>query len=132
MISKDPENQPFEQKLVCGSFSGLCVATVLTPVELIKCKMQTNNEAAVVYKNSMQCVAAIIRCVCVALACHARGQVQPCARSRHARTIRRAHTAPDCAACLPLAIGTSLLSALREGGLRALYSGHVGTLCRVC
>lgn len=78
MISKDPENQPFEQKLLCGMFSGLCVAKVLTPVELIKCKMQTNNEAAVVYKNSVECIAAIIR----------------------------------------------------EGGARALFQGHVGTLCR--
>ena len=39
-ISKDPENQPFGQKLVCGMFSGFCVAKVLTPVELVKCQMQ--------------------------------------------------------------------------------------------
>eukprot|EP00802_Teleaulax_amphioxeia_P013932 Tamp_13987.p1 GENE.Tamp_13987~~Tamp_13987.p1 ORF type:complete len:238 (-),score=18.57 Tamp_13987:683-1396(-) len=78
MISKDPQNQPFYQKLLCGMFSGLCVATVLTPVELIKCKMQTTNEAAVKYKNSWECI----------------------------------------------------LATVRQGGLRALFNGHVGTLCR--
>ena len=92
MISKDPENQPFEQKLLCGMFSGLCVAKVLTPVELIKCKMQTNNEAAVVYKNSVECIAAIIRCARGALACAVRGRVQPCWRAPHARTTQtRSH-----------------------------------------
>jgi len=78
LISKDPDNQPFEQKLLCGMFSGVCVATVLTPVELIKCKMQTTNEAAVKYKNSIQCITAI----------------------------------------------------LKEGGPKALFNGHIGTLCR--
>jgi hypothetical protein len=42
IYSKDPENQPFEQKLVCGAFSGACVANVMTPVELIKCQMQVS------------------------------------------------------------------------------------------
>lgn len=41
----DVESMPFSKKLMAGGFSGFCVAAVLTPVELIKCKMQTTNEA---------------------------------------------------------------------------------------
>lgn len=74
----DPETIPFGLKLVAGGFSGACVATVLTPVELIKCKMQTTNISAVRYKSSGECLAAT----------------------------------------------------LKSGGIRALFHGHVGTLCR--
>lgn len=52
----DPETLPFHKKLLAGGFSGACVATVLTPVELIKCKMQTQNDTAVRYANSAACV----------------------------------------------------------------------------
>ena len=41
----DADGMPFSKKLVAGGFSGFCVAAVLTPVELIKCKMQTANES---------------------------------------------------------------------------------------
>ena len=41
----DADVMPFSKKLVAGGFSGFCVAAVLTPVELIKCKMQTANES---------------------------------------------------------------------------------------
>lgn len=61
IISADPENQPFSQKLICGMFSGFCVASVLTPVELVKCRMQTSNAEAVKYKNSVQCIEAILK-----------------------------------------------------------------------
>jgi hypothetical protein len=53
----DAESIPFSHKLACGMFSGVCVATILTPVELIKCRMQTSNESAVRYKNSLDCIA---------------------------------------------------------------------------
>jgi hypothetical protein len=76
--SGDPESVPFQLKLAAGGFSGMCVATVLTPVELIKCKMQTNNEHVKRYTSSLEC----------------------------------------------------LIATLRQGGLRALFHGHVGTLCR--
>eukprot|EP00286_Rhodomonas_abbreviata_P004022 CAMPEP_0181346650 /NCGR_PEP_ID=MMETSP1101-20121128/33443_1 /TAXON_ID=46948 /ORGANISM="Rhodomonas abbreviata, Strain Caron Lab Isolate" /LENGTH=207 /DNA_ID=CAMNT_0023458781 /DNA_START=189 /DNA_END=809 /DNA_ORIENTATION=- len=78
MLSDDPEKLPFYKKLLCGSFSGVCVATVLTPVELIKCQMQTANEGAVKHKNSWAC----------------------------------------------------FLSVWKQGGLRSLFYGHTGTLCR--
>mmetsp|Transcript_9653 Transcript_9653/g.23891 ORF Transcript_9653/g.23891 Transcript_9653/m.23891 type:complete len:304 (+) Transcript_9653:261-1172(+) len=78
MHADDPETLPFSKKLVAGGFSGACVATVLTPVELIKCKMQTTNESAQRY--------------------------------------------PSTAACLK--------DTLSKGGVRALFHGHVGTLCR--
>ena len=55
LLSDDPEKMPFYKKLLCGSFSGVCVATILTPVELIKCNMQTSNESAVKHRNSWQC-----------------------------------------------------------------------------
>ena len=57
--STDPENQPFEQKLMCGMFSGVCVATILTPVELIKCRMQVCVRVCVrsVRCSVLQCVA---------------------------------------------------------------------------
>eukprot|EP00283_Hemiselmis_rufescens_P011174 CAMPEP_0173431466 /NCGR_PEP_ID=MMETSP1357-20121228/9597_1 /TAXON_ID=77926 /ORGANISM="Hemiselmis rufescens, Strain PCC563" /LENGTH=308 /DNA_ID=CAMNT_0014395951 /DNA_START=15 /DNA_END=941 /DNA_ORIENTATION=+ len=74
----DQETMPFHKKLFAGSCSGFAVAMVLTPVELIKCKMQTTNESAVRYKNSMDCI----------------------------------------------------MATLRQGGIRALFHGHVGTLCR--
>mmetsp|Transcript_35406 Transcript_35406/g.83332 ORF Transcript_35406/g.83332 Transcript_35406/m.83332 type:complete len:301 (-) Transcript_35406:140-1042(-) len=60
-LNDDPEQLPFAQKLLCGSFSGLCVATVLTPVELIKCRMQTVNTASVKYANSWQCLLATLK-----------------------------------------------------------------------
>ena len=41
----DADGMPFSKKLMAGGFSGFCVAAVLTPVELIKCKMQTANES---------------------------------------------------------------------------------------
>jgi hypothetical protein len=74
----DPETIPFSLKLVAGGFSGMCVATVLTPVELIKCKMQTNNDVVKRYASSLECFVATVR----------------------------------------------------QGGLRSLFHGHVGTLCR--
>jgi len=74
----DPDDIPFGHKLACGSFSGVCVATILTPVELIKCRMQTTNTSAVRYTSSFDCFK---------------------------------HT-------------------VQEGGLKALFQGHVGTLCR--
>ena len=74
----DSEKMPFAKKLACGGFSGICVATVLTPVELIKCKMQTSNESAVRYKSSLDC----------------------------------------------------LLATVKQGGIRSIFHGHVGTLCR--
>ena len=64
LISNDPEHMPFTSKLLCGSFSGLCVATVLTPVELIKCRMQTANAGAVKYDNSWQCECSILPLRC--------------------------------------------------------------------
>lgn len=60
MHKGDPETLPFEKKLVAGAFSGSCVAMVLTPVELIKCKMQTANEGAVRYANSFACLKATV------------------------------------------------------------------------
>jgi len=57
----DPEKIPFSYKLVCGSFSGACVATVLTPVELIKCRMQTVNQDAIKYKNSWECLVRTVK-----------------------------------------------------------------------
>mmetsp|Transcript_12462 Transcript_12462/g.24716 ORF Transcript_12462/g.24716 Transcript_12462/m.24716 type:complete len:307 (-) Transcript_12462:485-1405(-) len=78
MHTGDAETMPFGKKLGAGAFSGFCVAAILTPVELIKCKMQTTNTAAVRYKSSMEC----------------------------------------------------LVATLKQGGIRALFHGHVGTLCR--
>ncbi len=69
---------PFVTKLAGGALSGISVACVLTPVELVKCRMQTTNEGAVRYKSTLDC----------------------------------------------------FLQTLREGGVRALFRGHVGTLCR--
>ena len=72
------EDMPFATKLAGGAFSGISVACILTPVELVKCRMQTANEGAVRYKSTVDC----------------------------------------------------FLQTIREGGVRALFRGHVGTLCR--
>jgi hypothetical protein len=72
------EDMPFISKLAGGAFSGISVACVLTPVELIKCRMQTANEGAVRYKSTLDC----------------------------------------------------LFKTVQEGGIRSLFRGHVGTLCR--
>ncbi len=72
------EDMPFISKLAGGACSGISVACVLTPVELIKCRMQTANEGAVRYKSTLDC----------------------------------------------------LFKTVQEGGIRSLFRGFVGTLCR--
>jgi hypothetical protein len=72
------EDMPFITKLAGGACSGITVACVLTPVELIKCRMQTANEGAVRYKSTLDC----------------------------------------------------LFKTVQEGGIRSLFHGFVGTLCR--
>eukprot|EP00049_Salpingoeca_infusionum_P022467 m.6927 g.6927 ORF g.6927 m.6927 type:complete len:299 (-) comp5206_c0_seq1:256-1152(-) len=51
------------QHLFGGAFAGLCVAHVLTPVELIKCKMQAQNVegAARVYNSSFDCLIKVVK-----------------------------------------------------------------------
>ncbi|KAG5477411.1 hypothetical protein CUR178_05114 [Leishmania enriettii] len=60
-----PSNEePYLAVSVAGAAGGLVVSQVLTPAELIKCKMQIQNTLPVqerIYKNSLECAAATYR-----------------------------------------------------------------------
>ncbi|GET89111.1 mitochondrial carrier protein, putative [Leishmania tarentolae] len=60
-----PSNQePYLAVSVAGATGGIVVSQVLTPAELIKCKMQIQNTLPVeerIYKNSLDCAAATYR-----------------------------------------------------------------------
>ncbi|CAJ1013672.1 putative Mitochondrial carrier protein [Leishmania utingensis] len=61
----DPPNQePYLAVSVAGAAGGVVVSQVLTPAELIKCKMQIQNTLPVderIYKNSLDCAAVTYR-----------------------------------------------------------------------
>ena len=50
------ETMPTHKLVVCALCSGVAVSMILTPVELIKCRMQTMGTDAVVYKSTWDCV----------------------------------------------------------------------------
>ncbi|KAG5477145.1 hypothetical protein LSCM4_04362 [Leishmania orientalis] len=60
-----PSNEePYLAVSVAGAAGGIVVSQVLTPAELIKCKMQIQNTLPVqerIYKNSLECAAATYR-----------------------------------------------------------------------
>ncbi|KAG5476884.1 hypothetical protein LSCM1_05216 [Leishmania martiniquensis] len=60
-----PSNrEPYWAVSVAGAVGGVVVSQVLTPAELIKCKMQIQNTLPVeerIYKNSLECAAATYR-----------------------------------------------------------------------
>lgn len=57
-----PDTEPYLAVGVAGAAGGLVVAQILTPAELIKCKMQVQNTLPVeerVYRNSVHCARAV-------------------------------------------------------------------------
>ena len=52
---------PLYKQLLGGAMSGGCVSFLLTPVELIKCRMQTINESAPRYKSTLHCFLQTVR-----------------------------------------------------------------------
>lgn len=58
----EADQEPFVAVAVAGATGGLVVSQVLTPAELVKCKMQIQNTLPTserIYKNSIACVAAM-------------------------------------------------------------------------
>lgn len=58
------DREPLVMVATAGAAGGIIVSLVLTPAELVKCRMQVQNTLPVadrIYKNSIQCVAAIHR-----------------------------------------------------------------------
>jgi ornithine carrier protein len=60
MIHSD-ENIPLYKQCLGGAVSGTFVSFFMTPVELIKCRMQTSNESAPRFKSTLQCFLHTIR-----------------------------------------------------------------------
>lgn len=59
-----PDQEPYLAVAAAGAAGGIVVSQVLTPAELIKCKMQIQNTLPVderIYKNSLDCAAATYR-----------------------------------------------------------------------
>uniref|UniRef100_A0A7S3LS03 Mitochondrial carrier protein n=1 Tax=Aplanochytrium stocchinoi TaxID=215587 RepID=A0A7S3LS03_9STRA len=60
---KDPV--PMWKYIISGGTAGICVAFVLTPVELIKCRLQVQNaatgEGAILYKGPLDCLLKIVK-----------------------------------------------------------------------
>lgn len=50
------ESMPISKVVFCSICSAIGVSKLLTPVELIKCRMQTINPEAKAYKNTLDCV----------------------------------------------------------------------------
>ncbi len=61
--TKLPENMSLPQVFFSGAASGFAVAHVLTPVELIKCKMQiqTKGWTGAVYRGPLHCAVSIVK-----------------------------------------------------------------------
>ena len=55
------ETMPTHKLVVCALCSGVAVSMILTPVELIKCRMQTMATDAVVYKSTWDCVVRTVK-----------------------------------------------------------------------
>lgn len=58
------DQEPLPVVAAAGALGGLVVSVVLTPADLVKCRMQVQNTLPVqdrIYKNSFQCLAAIHR-----------------------------------------------------------------------
>ncbi|CBH16900.1 mitochondrial carrier protein [Trypanosoma equiperdum] len=60
----EPDTEPYLAVFTAAAIGGIVVSHVLTPAELIKCKMQVQNtlpEEKRIYKNSAHCVTSIYR-----------------------------------------------------------------------
>ena len=55
------ETMSVPQTVAASLFAGVAVSTVLTPVELVKCRMQTLSEGAVRYKSTADCLVRTLR-----------------------------------------------------------------------
>ena len=55
------ENIPLYKQCLGGAVSGGFVSFFMTPVELIKCRMQTTNESAPRYKSTWHCFSHTLR-----------------------------------------------------------------------
>ena len=55
------ETMPVHKVIACSIASAFGVSMLLTPVELIKCRMQTLNADATPYKSTWDCVARTVR-----------------------------------------------------------------------
>jgi len=62
LLQKDP-NIPLTipQCAIAGGFAGLCASTILTPVELIKCRLQVQTTGPAKYKGSFDCMVQILK-----------------------------------------------------------------------
>lgn len=61
MIHGDKDNVPLWKQFLSGGFSGGCVSFLMTPTELIKCRMQTTNENVRHYRNTWECIVVTIK-----------------------------------------------------------------------
>ncbi len=61
MLHGDKDNVPLYKQFLSGGFSGGVVSFLMTPTELIKCRMQTTNENVRHYRNSWQCLVETVK-----------------------------------------------------------------------